>query len=68
MVLPPLGATELLLERIAGRKGHFMPPSLVESQVATLEPLEDDELGRRFDVAPPLDDVVAAVADALSRS
>jgi hypothetical protein len=27
------------------RKSHYMPPSLLPSQLATLEPLEDDEPG-----------------------
>lgn len=30
-------AREQLLARIAGRPGHFMPPSLLDSQLATLE-------------------------------
>ena len=53
------GETEVLRERIGGRRGHFMPSSLLDSQVATLEPLADDERGVRIDVAPALDDVVA---------
>ena len=31
------GARSLLAERIAGRRGHFMPASLPDSQLATLE-------------------------------
>lgn len=27
------------------RKGHFMPPALLQSQIATLEPLDPDERG-----------------------
>jgi len=33
-----LGSRELLLERLQQRKGHFMPASLLDSQLATLEP------------------------------
>lgn len=62
------GDPDLLLERISGRRGHFMPPSMLESQVATLEPLEADEHGSRFDVSPPLDDVVDAVLRTVTRS
>ena len=29
----------------AARKGHYMPPSLLDSQLATLEPLQPDEPG-----------------------
>lgn len=32
------GALHLVAARQAARQGHFMPPSLVESQFATLEP------------------------------
>src|SRR5262245_11668273 len=31
------GSRSLLLERLAGRRGHFMPPSLLDSQLGTLE-------------------------------
>jgi len=37
------GPTALIGSRIAGRQGHFMPPALLDSQLATLEPLGDDE-------------------------
>lgn len=36
---------DLLRERVAGRTGHYMPISLLESQLAALEPLQDDEPG-----------------------
>ena len=39
------GSKELVHSRMAGRKGHFMPPALLESQFAALQPLEDDEHG-----------------------
>ncbi|AZA12873.1 gluconokinase [Corynebacterium choanae] len=32
-------------ERMSQRMGHFMPVSLLSSQLATLEPLRDDECG-----------------------
>ncbi|MDN5925812.1 MAG: gluconokinase [Hyphomicrobiales bacterium] len=35
--------------RISGRKGHFMPASLVDSQFADLQPLEPDEAGVTLD-------------------
>jgi gluconokinase len=37
---------ELITGRVAARSGHYMPPSLVPSQFATLEPLAPDEPGR----------------------
>ncbi|MGV2984373.1 gluconokinase [Microbacterium sp. AGC85] len=39
------GSREILAERMALRPGHFMPLSLLDSQIATLEPLEPDEAG-----------------------
>jgi gluconokinase len=44
---------------------HFMPPSLLQSQFDTLEPLEDDEDGVLVDVALSVDEVMAEVRRAL---
>ena len=35
----------VLGDRVANRPGHFMPVSLLDSQLETLEPLEADEAG-----------------------
>ena len=51
---------EVLRARMESRE-HFMPPSLLQSQFDTLEPLGPDEAGEVFDVTPPADEVVAAV-------
>lgn len=51
---------ELLAVRMKARKGHFMPPSLLQSQLDTLEPLEPDEDGVRVAAGGEPDDVVAA--------
>jgi gluconokinase len=37
------GAQELIADRLAQRKGHFMPPGLLDSQFRTLEPPAADE-------------------------
>ncbi|MEV6961688.1 gluconokinase [Streptomyces sp. NPDC051207] len=39
------GSAELIAERMAARRGHFMPVSLLQSQLDTLEPLAADEQG-----------------------
>ena len=52
------GDRDVLAERVAGRPGHFMPAALIDSQFATLEPLESDERGQALDVASPVDDLV----------
>jgi gluconokinase len=62
-----VGDQDLIGTRQAARTGHFMPPSLLPSQFATLEPLGDDEAGLTVDVAPPVEDVVAQIAAALDR-
>jgi len=52
-------APDLLEERMSHRAGHFMPTTLLPSQLATLEPLGDDEDGVSVVVDVPPD----AVAD-----
>src|SRR4051794_3263151 len=57
------GTRELLDARLGRREGHFMPPLLLDSQLATLEPLEPDEAGVVVDIAlAPQEAVAAAVA------
>ncbi|WP_371619882.1 gluconokinase [Streptomyces sp. NBC_00454] len=45
------GERTLIEERMAARKGHFMPTTLLDSQFATLEPLQADEPGVLVDVS-----------------
>jgi carbohydrate kinase (thermoresistant glucokinase family) len=52
------GTREVLAARLEGRSGHFMPPALLDSQLATLEPLAQDERGATVDIASPLARVV----------
>ena len=52
-------AREVLAKRMAEREGHFMPAALLDSQLATLEPLEADEAGVVIDIARPLSEVAA---------
>jgi len=55
----------VLRDRLLNRTGHFMPASLLDSQLATLEPLGGDEPGVR--VAVPADasiDTTVALARA----
>ncbi len=59
------GSKETIGARIAHRKHHFMPPSLLDSQFATLEPPGPDEPVVRVSIEPPLDQVVAAALAAL---
>jgi gluconokinase len=60
------GSRETIAARLAARKGHFMPPSLLDSQLATLEPPTPDEPVIRVSIEPPVETVIAAVIAALS--
>ena len=57
----------VLTERVAARTGHYMPASLVGSQIAALEPLEDDEPGITVPGTGSAEEVVDAVLAALAR-
>lgn len=62
------GTPDLLSERMSGRVGHFMPPTLLPSQLATLEPLTQDELDAgslRLDIAQSPEELATAVVAAL---
>jgi len=57
------GDPRVVAERLASRKGHFMNPALLESQIATLE-VPEGALG--VDVAMTPDDQVAFIRRALA--
>jgi gluconokinase len=48
----------VLAARVAARPAHFMPAALIDSQFATLEPLQADERGDVLDVSQSIDDLV----------
>ena len=60
------GSREVIAARMAGRPGHFMPASLLDSQFATLEPLAADEAGVTIDIDQSVDDVVQQYVDQLT--
>ena len=51
----------VLEERIAAREGHFMPPSMLDSQLATLEPLAPDEPGSTMEALSPPDRIAETI-------
>ena len=55
----------LIATRLEARRDHFMPASLLHSQLETLEPLQPDEHGATVDVAGAVDQTVAAALRAL---
>ena len=62
------GTPELLAQRMAGRSGHYMPPSLLASQLATLEPPQADEHALTLDIAHEPQSLVRAALAWLGRS
>lgn len=59
------GSRQLLAKRLAARRGHFMPASLLDSQFAALEPPGPDENPITAEIDRPIDLIVADVAAAL---
>jgi gluconokinase len=53
--------------RVSGRKGHFMPASLIDSQFADLQPLEPDEAGITLDGTADVSVLVPAARNYLER-
>ncbi|GAA6124100.1 gluconokinase [Bifidobacterium psychraerophilum] len=60
-----VGSQELIQDRLSQRKGHFMPPSLLPSQFAILEPLQEDEPGIEVSVAGSQEDMVERAIEAV---
>jgi gluconokinase len=61
------GTREVIAARLAGRTGHFMPPSLLDSQFADLEQLGSDEDGLTVDVRDTPEAIVDQVLADLER-
>ena len=55
------GPRELIAQRMAARAGHYMPSSLLDSQLALLEPLQDDEAGIVLDIRTEPQELVREV-------
>jgi gluconokinase len=53
------GPRALVAERLAGRRGHFMPPSLLESQFAALQEPSPDEDAWVCDIEESPENLVA---------
>ena len=57
----------MIASRLDSRRDHFVGRTLLDSQLATLEPLENDEDGMVLDVAAPLDSLVEEVLRNMGR-
>ncbi|MFE3638956.1 gluconokinase [Streptomyces cellostaticus] len=59
------GDRELIEDRMSHRRGHFMPTALLDSQFATLQPLEPDEAGVAVGVCGSPEEITARAVRAL---
>ena len=55
------GSRDLIGQRLAARRGHFMPPALLDTQFATLEPPAVDDRTLVIDVGPTPDEIVETI-------
>jgi gluconokinase len=55
------GEPDLVAARLERRTGHFMPPALLDSQLATLEPPGAEERAIPVDIALPLERQITGV-------
>lgn len=62
------GSKDLLLKRMRGRPSHFMPTSLLESQLNTLEMPSPEENALVLNIHDPIATLVDAICEALSTS
>jgi gluconokinase len=60
------GSPSLVRRRLEARTGHFMPPSLLDSQFATLEPPGADEHPLVVEVSRPIDEIVEEIVAAVA--
>ncbi|KAG8512194.1 putative gluconokinase [Galemys pyrenaicus] len=59
------GSFELISERLLKRKGHFMPPELLQSQIDTLEPPSTPENFIQISVDKNLSEIIATIMETL---
>ena len=56
------GHSELIKERMVGRRGHYFKPELLDSQLADLEP---PQYGWHFNISSSSDHIVKSILDKL---
>lgn len=60
------GSQALVADRLAQRKGHFMPPGLLDSQFKTLEPPQADEHPIIVSIDAPVEVIVSNIVAQIS--
>lgn len=56
-----IGERAVIESRMQSRPGHYMPTSLLDSQLRDLEPLQADEAGLRLDLTLPPQQLVSLI-------
>jgi len=56
-----IGERAVIENRMQSRPGHYMPTSLLDSQLRDLEPLQADEAGLRLDLTLPPQQLVSLI-------
>jgi gluconokinase/shikimate kinase len=59
------GSKETIADRLGARHGHFMPPTLLESQFADLQEPDPDEPAIRIDIGPTAPAIAQAILEDL---
>lgn len=60
------GTPDLISERMAARRDHYMPVGLLDSQFQTLEPIEIDENAVVLTIDAPADEIVERLVNNLA--
>ena len=60
------GTREILHQRLISRAHEFMPPALLDSQLATLQPPGFDEGALTIDIAAPIETIIRRAFDWLN--
>jgi len=61
------GSRDILERRLGARTGHFMPATLLDSQLGILEPLKTDEPGAVIDIDQPITQIIALAQALITR-
>jgi gluconokinase len=61
------GSRDLIGRRLAARRGHFMPPALLDSQFESLEPPSPDEHAITVDIDAAPADIASEIVRRLAR-
>jgi ribose 5-phosphate isomerase A len=62
------GGRDVIAAHLARRSGHFMPASLLQTQIDTLEEPDPDEEPLTIDVGPPISEIAAGIIRLLGAS